>query len=420
MLAPDTGGPSLCAFLRSPAKRRHPHPRPLPARGPQGGGEQAAISAWFAVNRPVLHVISGLRIGGAEGFLVALAGELQERGVAQHVVSLTAGGPNQARLEARGVPVTVLDPRLSSAGAARALVALIRLVRRIDPAVVQGWLYHGDLLAAAAHRLALRRGRTVLAWGLRNSDIDDGRYGLLLKMGAGLSRWPDLVVANSEAGARFHRERGYRPRRLAVIPNGIDTGRFRPDAAIRERVRRELGIAPDEVVAIHSARLDPMKDHPTLLAAASELPEVRFVLMGAGTESLSPVPPNVLALGPRERPEEICAAGDLVVSSSAFGEGFSNAIAEGMSAGLVPVATEIGDAPKLIGDTGAIVPPRDPAALARALRAIAALSPEERAARGSAARARIAERFSVARAADAFLERWAAVGSRQSAIGNRG
>lgn len=367
------------------------------------------------MNRPALHVISGLRIGGAEGFLVALAAELQGRGVAQHVVSLTAGGPYQARLETLGVPVTVLDPRNASVGAARALLGLIRLVRRLDPAVIQGWLYHGDLSAAAAHRLALRRGRTLLAWGLRNSDLDDARYGRLLRMGARLSRWPDVIIANSEAGARFHLERGYRPRRLAVVPNGIDTGRFRPDAAIREQVRRELGIGAEEVVAIHSARLDPMKDHASLLAAASALPEVRFILMGAGTETLSPLPPGVLALGLRERPEGIYAAGDAVVSSSAFGEGFSNAIAEGMAAGLVPVATDVGDAPTLVGETGTIVPPRRPAALARALRDVAALSLEERRARGFAARARIAERFSVTRAADAFLEAW---GVRVSSVVN--
>jgi glycosyltransferase involved in cell wall biosynthesis len=192
-----------------------------------------------------------------------------------------------------------------------------------------------------------------------------------------------------------------------VVPNGTDTARFRPDGAWRERIRGDLGIPPESVVAVHSARADPMKDHPTLLAAAAALPEVLFILMGAGTEGLGPLPANVRALGVQDRPEEIYAAGDIVASSSAFGEGFSNAVAEGMAAGLVPVCTDVGDARAIVGETGPIVPPRDASALASALRQAAALDADERRARGLAARARIEERFSVARAADGFLSAWA-------------
>lgn len=355
---------------------------------------------------PVLHVISGLRTGGAEGFLVALAGELARRGIEQHVATLTADGPNQPRLEALGIRVTVLDPRTARTGVAGALVRLVRLIRRVRPAVLQGWLYHGDLFAAAAQRLAVQRPRPVLAWGLRNSDIDDGRYGRLLRLCASLSGWPDVAISNSEAGARFHLARGYRPRRLAVIPNGFDTSRFRPDAPVREEVRRELGIPRGAVVAVHSARLDPMKDHPTLLAAAELVPHVTVLLMGAGTETLRTLPPNVRALGRSDRPERIYRCGDIVLSSSAYGEGFSNALAEGMACGLVPIATEVGDARALVGATGRLVPPRDATALAEALAAVAALADPERGALGVAARAWIENEYSLPRAADAFVAAW--------------
>jgi glycosyltransferase involved in cell wall biosynthesis len=341
--------------------------------------------------------------------LVALCGALQARGLPQHVVSLSPGGPNRAALERLGVPVHEVAPS-GLIGPASSVLRLARLIRRLRPAMVQGWLYHGDLFAAAAHRLAGGHRTTRLAWGLRNSDIDDARYGRLLAIGRLLSGWPDLVVANSEAGADFHRRRGYRPRRSAVIPNGIDASRFRPDPAARAALRSALSIPEDAIVAVHAARLDPMKDHATLLAAAARTPAIRILLVGSGTETLT-LPANATALGRRDDLERIYAAGDIVVSASAFGEGFSNAVAEGMAAGLVPVATRVGDAQAILGSLGRLVPPRDPAALAAALASLAVLSEADRLGTGVLGRQRIEAQFSVERMAERFVEAWRGAGA---------
>ena len=360
--------------------------------------------------RPILHVISGLRTGGAESMLVALCRSLAARGLPQHVVSLTEGGPNRPVLEGLGVTVHGLAPR-GLVGSAAAALSLARLVRRLKPAALQGWLYHGDLFAALAHRLAGAPRATLLAWGLRNSDIDHARYGRLLAIGARLSGWPGLVISNSQAGVDFHAAQGYRPRRLAVIPNGIDTDRFRPDPAARAAIRADLGLSADAVVAVHAARLDPMKDHATLLAAAGRVPEIPVILVGAGTETLT-VPPNVRALGRRDDPERIDAAADIAVSSSRFGEGFSNALAEGMASGLVPVATRTGDAGLILGGLGRLVPPGDPNALAAALRAVGGLDPRARAAVGADARARMISAFGVEAMAERFLAAWREAGAQ--------
>ena len=360
--------------------------------------------------RPILHVISGLRTGGAETMLVALCRALLARGIPQIVVSLTEGGPNAPVLEGLGVSVHALAPR-GVIGAPGTILALARQIRREKPAVVQGWLYHGDLFAALGHRLAGAPRASLLAWGLRNSDIDHARYGRLLAVCARLSRWPGLVVSNSRAGLDFHLGQGYRPRRAAVVANGIDTARFRPDPSLRAALRAELGLAEEAVVALHAARLDPMKDHATLLAAAAALPEVSFLLMGAGTEGLS-LPANARALGRRDDPERIAAAADIAVSSSAFGEGFSNALAEGMAAGLVPVATDVGDARLVLGPYGAVVPASDPASLALAIGRIAHMSGSERAALGAAGRTRIETEFGAPAMALRFLAAWAGAGAR--------
>lgn len=353
----------------------------------------------------ILHVISGLGIGGAETMLVQVATSLHARGVPQHVVSLTGRGEMAAGLEAGGVAVSFLDLR-TLYQAPSALYRLCRIVGAQRPAAIQGWMYHGNLVAAFAHRLAPGYARRRLYWGLRASDMDGTRYGLINKICARLSSMPDAVIANSHAGAAVHSGFGYRPRRLEVIANGVDTARYRPDAERRRRLRAALGLAPDSVVAIHVARVDPMKDHPTFLAAMKKTPEVVGLLVGAGTLALS-LPANVRALGARRDLESLYPAADIVVSSSAFGEGFSNALAEGMSAGLTPISTDVGDARLIVGDAGQIVPRGDVDAIAAAIEAYRNVSPDERARRGAHARARIQENFAIEAAVGAFARLYA-------------
>jgi len=246
--------------------------------------------------------------------------------------------------------------------------------------------------------------------------MDWRSYGLALslvvKACALLSRSPDLITANSVAGLKSHLALGYHPRRTQVLANGIDVDHFRPDAAARAAVRTELGIPENAMVLAHVARVDAMKDHGSFLAAMAALPEVFALLVGAGTESLAAAP-NLFRLGRRCDVARLFAAADVVVSSSRRGEGFSNVLAEGMASGLPAVATDIGDARFIVGDTGVVVPPQSPEALAAAIRTLAAESAPLRADRGSRARARIVENFSMRHAVQAHVELYEALAANR-------
>ncbi len=352
----------------------------------------------------VLHVISGLGTGGAETMLVQLAGSLRARGLSQHVVSLSAHDALAGDLRAAGVELTLAGAR--SAAALPAAIRLRHAVNALRPRIIQGWMYHGNLAASLAQNICPGKRHRKLFWNLRASNMDAQRYGRLVRLSALASRQVDVVIANSQAGIDFHRAHGFRPKRFAMIANGIDTEKFRPDATARVAIRGELGIAEDTVVVLHVARVDAMKDHANFLAAMAQLPSVIGVMAGAGTQGLS-TPPNVRALDLRRDTARLYAAADIVASSSAFGEGFSNVIAEGMSAGLMPVVTDVGDAGRIVGDTGWVVPPRDSQALATAIGEAAKLAPAERRQRGLAARARIAKNFTLAKAVDAFARLYA-------------
>lgn len=361
----------------------------------------------------VMHVITGLAVGGAESMLTSLL--LANRRLfpleTQRVVSLSAGGANVQRLRAGGVKVMELGMRSNSPPGWE----LFRLARQIwleKPAVIQSWMYHADLAATLALHWSGRRRETRLIWGLRCSNMDTTRYGFrlsaVIRGCTALSSTPDVIISNSVIGQRHHIDLGYPGDRFVVIPNGIDTDYFRPDMKSRLEVRAELGLLPDEPVVAHVARVDPMKDHNCFLDAVRLVPGVKALLIGQGTENLAPQP-GIYRLGRRDDVARLLRAADVVVSSSAFGEGFSNAIAEGMATGLPAIATDSGDARYLVDDTGIIVPPRNAPALAKSMHLLLQAQPGELPARGAAARARIVDMFSLRRAVMAFRQLYAAV-----------
>ncbi|MGE0734280.1 MAG: glycosyltransferase [Alphaproteobacteria bacterium] len=351
----------------------------------------------------VLHVITGLGTGGAETVLRAMASDAHRKGREVAVVSLLPGGDNAHRLRVDGVETYDLG-MTAGLPSLRALVRLARIIRRFRPATIQSWMYHADLAALLGVVASGRRRRTRLYWGIRCSDMNLTRYSRILAWTVRTcARWstaPDAVVANSHAGVRVHRRLGYTPREWIVIHNGVDTAAFAPDAAARAAARLELGIADDRVVAITVARVDPMKNYDAIVELLRARPDLLGIAVGRGTEGL-PTLENLIRLGRRDDVARLLNAADIFVSTSAFGEGFSNVVAEAMACGLPVVATDVGDAAIQLGAAGRIVPPLDAVALRDSVVALAADAAGRREL-GAAARARIVALFSQERCFAAF------------------
>ena len=142
------------------------------------------------------------------------------------------------------------------------------------------------------------------------------------------------------------------------------------------------------------ARNDPMKDHATFFSALEQVPNAVALLVGRDTDQF-PDLPRVLKLGETADIGRLLSACDLTISSSAFGEGFSNALLEGMSCGLPAVATDVGDAREIIGDTGLIVPPGNSDALAAAINTLLEEPEDSRLQRRERARDRIVKNYSL-------------------------
>ena len=355
----------------------------------------------------VVHVITGLSVGGAELALYRLAAAMDRQQFHSLVVALGTEGRVGELIRAAGIEVRSLG---MSRRPARGLVALARLLRDAQPDIVQTWMYHANLIGTLGARLAAVR---RLVWNVRTSDFV-GRHpsrairfvSALCALATRTRLAPDVVVVNSEAGLTVHSALGYRARRWEVIPNGFDPERFRPDAAVRAEVRRGLGVRGEVPLVGHVARLDPMKDHDGFLRAMAlvraEWPGVRCVLAGPGVDAGSALARRIAALGlngcaqllgERLDVSRLLAAVDVFISSSKYGEGFSNAIGEAMACGVPCVVTDVGDSAAIIGGTGFVVPPGDPVALAAAVRRVLAMSADQRQELGRAARERVRERF---------------------------
>jgi glycosyltransferase involved in cell wall biosynthesis len=356
----------------------------------------------------VVHLITGLDVGGAEMMLYKLLSRMDRKRFCNTVISLRDVGPVGWKIRELGLSVHELHMRPGQLPW-HSVRCLVRLLREEQPLVLQTWMYHADLFGLIAGR---RCRVPSVVWNVRCSDFVAHHHGTttwVAKTCAALSRWPDAVAVNSEAGRAFHASLGYHPRRWIVLPNGFDVTRFAPDTLAREAVRADLQLPSDAVLIGLVARHDPMKDHETFLKAATQLAEqnahVHFLLVGRDVNSSNGELMRIIArregqermhlLGERMDVPWIMAALDIATSSSAYGEGFSNSIGEAMACGVPCVVTNVGDSATVVGETGLVVSARDADALVRAWQRLIEAGPEARRNLGAAARERIRQNYSL-------------------------
>jgi len=369
----------------------------------------------------VLHIIAGLDQGGAEGCLCRLIkSDKEDR---HSVVSLLDDGVHGAALREAGIPVHTIGMRRGRPSL-KGWLKLARTVKSIQPDVVQTWMCHADLLGGLA---AWITGAGVVVWGIRNTLLDNKTTSLSTRLVVRISALlspviPSAIVSCSATAAQQHIQIGYDSRKMRTIPNGIDLDRFRPDQASRAEMRSEMGVTADECLFGMVARCDPQKDHKNLLLALRMLADLpgahwKCVLAGRGMDSSNAalrdlienlsLTSRILLLGSRDDIPRIMNGLDCHVLSSAYGEGFPNVVAEAMACGVPCVATDVGDARQIIGNTGWVVPPRDETALAGALgEVLGERGSEKWKIRRQQAQGAIHENFSLDRMRDAFRNVW--------------
>lgn len=354
----------------------------------------------------VAFILRAPEIGGVERQLVELVRGLDPRQFHVGVFPFYPGGALRADLEATpGVIVRDVAKR-GRWDLAGFFVRLRRAIDEFQPDVIYGCL-------GVANETSLLIGRlrhTKVIWSLGAAFVDFSLYDWtarpLFALGKQLSRFPDAIVINSHAGRDYFAQCGYDVSRMEVIPNGFDTARFTRREADGAATRRAWGLMPDDVVIGMAARVDPIKNHRLFMDVATRLtprhPRLRFVCIGGGApDFVQQLRTSAAAIGLGDRLLWAGSHDNMPAAYNALdlhclcslGEGLPNTVGESMACEVPNVVTDVGDAARVVGDTGTVVPSNTLDALEQALESLLALPAAARRDLGTRARQRIVQQY---------------------------
>jgi glycosyltransferase involved in cell wall biosynthesis len=332
---------------------------------------------------------------------------------------MTGDGPVGDRIRAQGI--TVRELKMAHGVPNPIAIARLATMFRADHvSAVQTWLYHADLVGGLAGQMA----RVPVAWGIHHGALDpeytSRRLRLTVRLAARLSGWiPARIVCCSQASRDTHVGLGYDPARMLVIPNGFDLCAFQPNLEARAHFRAELGLDELAIAIGMIGRFVPLKNHRLFIDAAKTVSErcssVHFVMAGTGVDrddadlagwiGQTGLQDRFHLLGQRADMPALMAGLDLLAMPSRV-EAFPMVIGEAMASGAPCIATDVGDAALVIGQTGRIVPPGNAPALAGAMIELATLPPPARKSLGITARERIADLYDIESIATRYADLW--------------
>lgn len=386
------------------------------------------------MKRRILYVIGSLNVGGTERHLAQVAARLKHRGWEPEVFAMSPDGPLVPYLQAAKVPVHGVElPKWLAAGIrndrlrarvgllATGFILVFTLWRR-RPHAVHFFLPAAYIVGGLASMLAFVPARIM---SRRSLAIYQRNHPLFARIERRLHPRMTLVCGNSQAVVAELRDEGIDPAKLRLIHNGIDMEIYEQPFD-KGDARSTLGIAPNATVFVIVANLIPYKGHANLIAAFSQIksrlrhPWCLFCLGrddGIAAQLQSQIDAeglreNIRLMGARSDVPDFLRMADIGVLCS-HEEGFSNAILEGMAAGLPMVVTNVGGNAEAVvdGQTGYVVPPHDSAALGEALLKMADNS--SRTAMGEAGRQRTRELFSMSACVDSYEDLYREVGAEK-------
>lgn len=352
---------------------------------------------------PILFTIPNFITAGSGQALLNIVARLDRSRFAPAVCVMKKGGELDREVERLGIPLIEAPFTVPAQPYARLLPRAWRAAQAFRPYRFTLWHsfhYADDYTEPIIARLAGAR-----AWVYTKKNMNWRRRAWMLRT------WlATRVAAQNQDMLREFFASPWLRRKARLIPRGVDTERFRPAAPAQLRLRERLGIAPSEAVAVCVAHLVPVKGHPTLLQALTQTPGLHLWIAGKALDEEYAARLRHMTTdlrlegrvhflgGVKEVPALLAEADLFVLPTVGRGEGCPVALLEAMACGKACIATDIPGARDLVvhQESGLLVPPEDPTALAEALTALARAA-ELRREYGLAARRRVEQHFTIER-----------------------
>lgn len=363
------------------------------------------VHAKFGENLSILHVITGLDTGGAElllkRYLYANKGA-QSKHV---IVSLGSLGPIGEDLRSNDFIVHSLN--LTKVwDAPMALFKLIKLIKRHKPDVVHTWLYHADILGGFAAKLT---GVKCVIWGIHSTDVAGFTTSVVQKACAIFSYViPSTIVCIAEVSRQKHVSIGYCEKKIKLFCNGLDFSCLQVSKEQRDSFRLKHNIKESDIVIGSLGRFHWMKGYDLFISAAAQLihefPHVRILIIGRGLTAENAdlmvwinktgFADRFILLGERSD-VAICLSSMDVFCLHSRSEGLPTVLIEAMAMALPCVSTDVGDAGRLLANTGLLVEKKNAIALANGLKQMLTMCKEERSSLGKRASERARAQFTI-------------------------
>lgn len=329
------------------------------------------------MNKKILHIITSLDDGGAEGVLYRMV-SFKESKYKHFVVSLTGGEKYTNLLKENNVPVKLLNIN----GFISLIISIPKLwlyMVKLKPDLIQTWMRHSDVIGGI---IAFLSGFRVIVWNVRSTEIHN-KYKIttraIIKISALLSKTiPVKIITCSNRAINVHRDCSYASK-FHLINNGVDTSIFYYSKDRREAFRKKFDIDKSCILLGMVARFDAQKDHYNLLKAVSCINNYDFklILVGSNIDSNNDqllgwinelnISDKVILAGQRTDIYNVMCGIDYLVLPSLYGEAFPNVLIEAMASGRPCIATDVGDASRIISDTGWVVEPNSYLALSNTI-----------------------------------------------------
>ncbi|MDA9742702.1 glycosyltransferase [Pelagibacteraceae bacterium] len=315
----------------------------------------------------VLHIISGLRVGGAETQLYNLVKNFKNKNNSIKIVSFK-DGPYSNKLKSLNIDVSILDID-NVINFILSLISLVRIIKNFKPDIVHSWMYHANILSFITNIFVSKKIKKI--WSIRCSNMKFSFFSsikLVFFLNYLFSNFSDVLVYNSNAGKKYHEIYGFNNKKTITIYNGFDTEKYKKRFVNQKKFKLKNNIPLNFKIGLSIARVDNMKNYQSLIKISKSIDNFFLIIVGRGTEKFNYK--NIKGFGEKNELSTFYNIADFFILNSSYGEGFSNVLAEAMLSGLVPISTDVGDSKLILDKYGILINPDSEIELKKSIKKI--------------------------------------------------